>query len=79
MSLLALLRTDTYQPCSLSLASTAQVLVQTRRIKLDRTGDQDNFWYSKVRLLQHIGTYSNLGYLKHMYMKLNACIVVPLY
>ena len=49
VSLLALSRTDTERPRSLSLALAAQVLTQTSRNKPDRGSEQDNLWYAKVR------------------------------
>ena len=48
VSLLAHSRTDTNPPANLSLLPNAQYLLQSSRNKPDRSGEQDNFWYSKV-------------------------------
>ena len=48
VSLLAHARTDAQPPANLSLLPNAQFLLLNSRNKPDRTGEQDNVWYSKV-------------------------------
>ena len=48
VSLLSFSRTDQHKPRSLSLMSTAQILVTTSRHKPEKIGDHDFHWYSKV-------------------------------
>ena len=48
VSLLSFSRTDQHKPRSLSLMSTAQILVSMSRHKPEKVGDHDTHWYAKV-------------------------------
>ena len=55
VSLLSFSRTDQHKPRSLSLMSTAQILVSMSRHKPEKVGDHDTHWYAKVGTQAYIG------------------------
>ncbi|KAL4237983.1 Leucine-rich repeat-containing protein 9 [Mactra antiquata] len=70
VSLLTHSRTDHHRPRSLSLFSTAQILINTSRHKPEKVGDSDTHWYSKITALnldnQHLTKISNIERLEHL-------------